>query len=87
SGFGPSNSIDINKNNNDNNSSDTESISSTASTPTTYSFTFLPGMIEIPRPEAFSLPPTFALDIEIPHFALRRRNAVVEAVLECPLIF
>ncbi|KAG9287516.1 hypothetical protein G9A89_023888 [Geosiphon pyriformis] len=54
-------------------------ISSPSSSPTSSVFQFLPNsMIESPRPESFSLPPTFALDIEIPHFALRRRNAIVE---------
>ena len=42
--------------------------------------------IEIPAPESF-LPPIYELDIPVPHFALRRRNAVVEAVLETPLVF
>jgi hypothetical protein len=42
--------------------------------------------VEIPAPESF-LPPIYELDIPVPHFVLRRRNAVVEAVLETPLIF
>lgn len=42
--------------------------------------------VEIPAPEPF-LPPIYELDIPVPHFALRRRNAVVEAVLETPLVF
>ncbi|GBC06967.1 hypothetical protein RclHR1_07170008 [Rhizophagus clarus] len=42
--------------------------------------------VEIPAPEPF-LPPIYELDISVPHFALRRRNAVVEAVLETPLVF
>jgi hypothetical protein len=42
--------------------------------------------VEIPAPEPF-LPPMYELDIPVPHFALRRRNAVVEAVLETPLVF
>ncbi|CAG8517558.1 13627_t:CDS:1, partial [Acaulospora colombiana] len=46
----------------------------------------LPNTIEFPTPK-FSLPPIFALDISVPHFALRRRNAIVEAVLETPLVF
>ncbi len=44
-------------------------------------------MIEIPEPESFCLPPIYELDISVPHFALRRRNAIVEAVLETPLFF
>ncbi|CAJ0651223.1 5689_t:CDS:2 [Entrophospora sp. SA101] len=30
--------------------------------------------------ENFGLPPTFQLDIEVPDFVLRRRNAIVEAI-------
>ncbi|CAG8540681.1 7832_t:CDS:2 [Acaulospora morrowiae] len=38
----------------------------------------LPGT-SIEKTSEFSLPPIFALDISVPHFALRRRNAIVEA--------
>ncbi|KAF0479046.1 hypothetical protein F8M41_023911 [Gigaspora margarita] len=37
--------------------------------------------------EVFCSPPIFELDIPVPTFALRRRNAIVEAVLEAPLVF
>ncbi|CAG8496857.1 35903_t:CDS:2 [Racocetra persica] len=30
-------------------------------------------------PQVFCSPPIFELDIPVPHFALRRRNAIVEA--------
>ncbi|CAI2176106.1 15236_t:CDS:1, partial [Funneliformis geosporum] len=43
--------------------------------------------LEIPAPESFCLPPIYELDISVPHFVLRRRNAIVEAVLETPLVF
>ncbi|CAG8508901.1 10947_t:CDS:2 [Diversispora eburnea] len=35
--------------------------------------------------ESFCLPPMFELDIRVPNYALRRRNAVVEAILDEPL--
>lgn len=39
------------------------------------------------EPDSFSLPPIFELDIRVPNYALRRRNAVVEAILDAPLVF